>query len=167
MYIAPVKTKLEARSTSAYIYSWTLDPMRKLDCTFQMVPHQCSYLWDVRVRQFWPCNGPIKAEKWQVMHSPNNILDLNTGLFLSSQKINVMIVERCSTTPVCGHYLQGQYIPYSGKFSRVQIFCRLAREPSEEIFAVVIFAFQCQEKPHLPQALHVKYWCVGVSPSQV
>ena len=37
-------------------------------------------------------------------------------------------------------------------------------KPSEEIFAVVIFAFPCQETtPH--QALHAKYRCVGVSPS--
>ncbi len=32
-------------------------------------------------------------------------------------------------------------------------------------FAVVIFAFQCAKKPHPPQALYVKYRCVGVSPS--
>ncbi len=34
----------------------------------------------------------------------------------------------------------------------------MAREPSEEIFAVVRFN---AKKPHPPQALHVKYWCVG------
>ena len=36
--------------------------------------------------------------------------------------------------------------------------------PSEEIFEVLIFAFQCK-KPHPPQALHVKYWCVELFPS--
>ncbi len=40
----------------------------------------------------------------------------------------------------------------------------MAREPSEEIFAVVIFAFQCQETTPTTR-LAGKYRCMGVSPS--
>ncbi len=39
----------------------------------------------------------------------------------------------------CGQLL------YSGKFFRVQIFAKWLERPSEEIFTVVIFAFQWQE----------------------
>ncbi len=42
-------------------------------------------------------------------------------------------------TVMLTHHVGLSFVPYSGKFRG------MAREPSEEIFAVVIFAFQCQE----------------------
>ena len=57
------------------------------------------------------------------------------------QQIMVGYVDQCKTTmPIPGVWLgKVSRVPYSGKFSLVQIFAEMRPYPSEEIFAVFIF----------------------------
>ena len=83
---------------------------------------------------------------------------------VAMQQIMVGYVDQCKTTmPIPGVWLgKVSRVPYSRKFSLVQIFAEMRPYPSEEIFAVFIFTERKRDAltTPLPDDGHAPHVCV-------